>query len=330
MKLDVEQALKNWIPYRLTNADNLLNFNWLYVADRPFAEPFFDETIGKCQGHPHNSTRWRPTSQLSGLLAAAGETSALQPDAFIFHVSRCGSTLLSQLLSIPEQHIVLSEMQLIDDVLRIPYTYPTLDISPEEQDATLKAVIKWMGIRRTGREQRLFIKLDSWHFAFYDTFRRLYPTVPFVFLYRSPDDVLLSHQKHRGMHAVPGLISPELFGLTAGQVQSMSLDEYTANVLESYFRSMLNISETDANIRLLNYQKSGLDMLNQLANALNLEVASTDWERMQERSQYHSKRPGQVFQEDRPEKPLPHYLETAMSLYHTLDVRRAYHHQLQQ
>ncbi|GAB3712052.1 hypothetical protein GCM10027592_50220 [Spirosoma flavus] len=312
-------VLKGWIPYRLNVVDNQLNFRWLYVGEHRFREPFFDETIARCQSHSYNSSRWHPTTQLSGLLAAAEHSQAVEPDAFIFHVSRCGSTLLSQLLSIPEEHCVISEMPLIDNVLRLPYTHPTVELLPEEQDATLKAVITMLGVQRTGYEKRLFIKLDSWHFAFYNTLRRLYPTVPFIFLYRSPDAVLRSHQKHRGMQAVPGVIQPELFGLNASHIQTMSLDSYTAAVLEFYFRSMLNIKSFDANVHLLRYQENGTELFRELVEMLALDVSSIDEQRMFERSRFHAKRPDQPFQESKPIEPIPSFLQPAMNQYYALD-----------
>lgn len=217
---------------------------------------------------------------------------------------------------------MLSEMPLIDEVLRLPYTKPSIVLSNEERDATVKAVIRLLGAKRSGNESRLFVKLDSWNLFFYKTLRRLYPDVPFILLYRSPDAVIRSHQKRRGMQAVPGLIEPELFGFKRDDVQAMTMDEYTAAVLERYFRTMLTSFETDPNVHLLNYQADGTAMLRKLIDTLQLDVSSEEKTQMIERSQYHSKYPSQLFNEALPQEAIPAYLQPVMALYHQLDTNR--------
>src|SRR6202000_668743 len=81
------------------------------------------------------------------------------------------------------------------------------------------AALRFYGQDRniTGRESdsktHLIIKADSWHRFFYDQLRRLYPDVPFVMIYRKPNEVFRSHRKQPGLHSVPGLIEPQLFNI---------------------------------------------------------------------------------------------------------------------
>src|SRR6202012_5996296 len=118
--------------------------------------------------------------------------------------SRCGSTLITQLLGLDPNHVTLSEVPFIDELLRargLP------DIS-----AAVKAALVCYGQNRTGVEQRLFVKTDSWHLSFYRELREWFPGIPVVLLYRSPDEVLYSQRKRRGIHAVPGIIASDLLG----------------------------------------------------------------------------------------------------------------------
>jgi hypothetical protein len=314
----MEQPLKNWIPYQLTITDQQLLFRWLSVGTHRFAEPFFEETIVRCKSHPVNATGWHSATTLDGLVQAAQESVSIAPTAFIFHVSRCGSTLLSQLLGLPERHITLSEMPLLDEILRLPCREPAISLSSDERDAALKAVVRLMGSQRTGHETRFFIKLDSWHLLFYDTFRRLYPTVPFILLFRSPDAVIRSHQKRRGMQAVPGLIEPELFGFDPTVSQHMTLDHYTATVLERYFQQMLAIQEADENVYLLPYQDSGVAMLEELTTLVAMDATPAEWTAMAQRSQYHGKYPDQPFQQDVLQPVAGSYMEPVRQLYQQL------------
>ncbi|GAB3965179.1 hypothetical protein GCM10028806_03940 [Spirosoma terrae] len=285
--------MTNWVPYQLERFSKSVLCEWFYAGTNRFAEPFFDETIVRCMSHPYNSSPYKATTTLESLIDVSLRSTPIEPTAFIFHISRCGSTLLSQLLAIPERHIMVSEMPLIDSTLRHSY------LTPAQKESVLAAVIRLLGRQRSGKESHLFIKLDSWHFGFYDTFRRLYPEVPFILLYREPEAVMVSHQHRRGMHSVPGLIEPELFGLTLQEVRSMTLDEYLANVLESYFRTMLTMVETDHNAHLLRYQQDGSALLNDLLALISVDIQSSEMDRMIQRSQFHSKFPEQRFREER-------------------------------
>ena len=316
-----DQPLRNWIPYQISVIEGRLLFRWLYVGARRFAEPFFEETIIRCKSDPVNSTGWHSTTTLDGLIQAAQESSSIPPTAFIFHVSRCGSTLLSQLLGLPERHITLSEMPLLDQILRLPYRKPAISLPSNEQNAALKAVIRLMGSQRTGHETRFFLKLDSWHLLFYDTFRRLYPGVPFILLFRSPDAVIRSHQKRRGMQSVPGLIEPELFGFDPAVSQHMSLDHYTAAVLERYFQKMLAIQEADEFVHPLPYQDNGVALLEQLATMGVMDASPAERASMAQRSQYHSKYPDQPFRRDTPEDVSGSFMEPVRKLYEQLAGR---------
>jgi hypothetical protein len=317
---DRSNPLLNWIPHKLLIENNQVLCKWLYVSNKRFTEPFFDETIAKCLSYSQNSTPFKSTSDLDFLIEATEEIDSVPPSAFIFHVSRCGSTLLSQLLSIDERNIVLSEVPLLDEILRLQYK--TESLSEKKTEEVLSATIKLLAQKRTVNENRLFIKLDSWHIGFYKTIRKLFPDVPFIFLYRSPDEVIRSHQKQRGMHSVPGLIEPQVFGLSSEEINDIDMDAYLSNVLESYFSTILTNLEHEKNILLLNYVEGGMSMLQRIANKLSYNFNEKLLTEMKERSQFHSKRPEVTFAEENEKQPVPPYQKKAMELYHQLEEKR--------
>ena len=142
-------SLEQWVPHKLIIHNGQWLCRWLNVGDTPFSEPFFEDTISKCRSNgvpPYHSV-----SHVELLPEWAGNLGSVQPSAFIFHISRCGSTLLSQLLGIQRGNVVLSEVPVFDELLRA-------QVAPE----ILKAAIDFYGQKRTGDEQRLFIKTDSW------------------------------------------------------------------------------------------------------------------------------------------------------------------------
>ncbi|HEX6192374.1 MAG TPA: sulfotransferase [Chitinophagaceae bacterium] len=301
--------LHQWVPYKLSPDHGQTICRWLFVGDQPFSEPFFDDTISRCQSY--DSYRPHSVSNTELLETWAAELPAVQPTAFIFHISRCGSTLLSQLLGLNPGHIVLSEVPFIDDILRVPYKqqeYPAFD-----QISALQAAIRLYGQKRTGHESRLFIKTDSWHVFFYKAIRALYPGVPFILLYRDPREVIHSHRKKRGMQAVPGVIEPAIFGFE--EPLTSNLDEHMAKVMEKYFAMFLEITNSDPHALLVNYNDGMMRVMENIAAFTGLPLSKEEYDQMQTRCSYHGKFPGQAFAEASAPDERPSYLEKCMNLH---------------
>ncbi|GAA4453612.1 hypothetical protein GCM10023189_18930 [Nibrella saemangeumensis] len=312
--------LRHWIPYKLLSSEGQLLFRWLYLADEPLNAPFFEDTRQRCLQHPFNAGSPAVISSLDGLINMAQTVPSVAPSAFIFHVSRCGSTLLAQLLSLNNRHIVLSEVPLLDTVLRLSDNEK--NVPARQQGQAFQAILRLLSQPRTGQETHVFVKLDSWHILAYETIRRLYPTTPFVLLYRAPDAVLRSHRNQRGMQAIPGLIPAEFIGSPLGLVTGMDLDVYMAYVLQRYFEAMLAVAEKDANCLLINYQADGMTMMHELIPFLQLTLTEADYAAMEDRCGYHGKYPDREFTAENPVAEFSTYLQPALLLYHQLEEKR--------
>lgn len=317
--LIAQPPLANWIPYKLVRENGQWICKWLYTAGVPFTDPFFDETILKCKSQPNNSRVFHCVSTLNDLPAFAQSLPSVEPTAFIFHISRCGSTLLSQMLSLDPETISLAEVPVIDRMLRLLHNE-----EENEQVATeaLKATIAMHAQKRRGDEKHLFIKLDSWHIFFYDVLHKLYPDVPCILLYRSPDEVLRSHQKHRGMHGVPGVIHPDIFGLTEDEISELGLDEYTSAVLERYLVKFLEFAKKDDRTLLLNYNQGIMPIMKQVLSFTGVTMSSEVMAAMEARSRFHSKFPDKSYTPDEEREALPDCLMDTMAAYHKLEAIR--------
>ena len=286
------------VPHRMSvEPDRDLSFRWLYVGEKRFTEPFFEETISRCMGFPQNSSGSLPTIKAQELIAAAEAVDAVEPTAFVFHVSRCGSTLVSQLLSLDERCIVLSEVPVLDDILRLPFKKERPSPGPSPEDL-FRAALRILGKRRGVQEQHLVVKFDSWHTMFFHRIRQCYPRVPAVLLYRSPREVLRSHQKQIGMQAIPNLIEPEVFGFDTQQISDLHPIPYLVRVLERCFQESLRILETDALAWPLSYHDGALTMVQQLALHSDIRLCDQAITTMKARLARHSKRPDTLFGEE--------------------------------
>jgi hypothetical protein len=152
----------------------------------------------------------------------------------ISHVSRCGSTLVARWLGAAPDRLVLSEPAPLDAVLRLDTRMPR-----HEHVRLVRSVVAAMAQPRTGTEKRAFIKLDAWHTQHLPLIREAFPEAPVLGLAREPVEVLVSSERQRGGHMVPGALPPETFGMTWADLAVVAPADYMARVLLSVFAGML-------------------------------------------------------------------------------------------
>ena len=311
-------TLRNWIPLRRQKSGEELLCEWLHVGDRRFTEPFFDDTIRACRFGEAVHRRYKSLSNLDSMLEWSEGMSALPLTAIIFHVSRCGSTLLSQLLAADEKNAVLSEVPFFDEMLRLPFQRFNVSVSRSED--YFRGALSFYGQQRIDGQQHLFIKADCWHLHFYEQLRRMFPRVPFFLLYREPMAVLRSQQQQRGLQSVPGLIEPEVFGLTMEQCRDTNLDRYMANVLATLFQKMTQIVTKDPLAFPLDFARGMDNNVRKIYQQLRLPLDPALAALFEERCRFHGKRPQQVYAVDPVVQEIPVFAEEVMHLYQKLTL----------
>jgi Sulfotransferase family len=342
---------KNWIPSKLTFRNGTLMAKWQFVGDLSFAEPFFEGVIQKSMQLEENKQDTPVMTTLDELSEIAEKMPHIAPDAFIFHVSRCGSTIMTQLLGLDERNVVVSEPSILDEALRefafkinhnigfdpnLQATFRMIgrrtlpsdsmedmtgnreELDEETIEKTIYSIVKMLGQKRTGNEQKLFIKLDSWHIFYYENLRKLYPNTPFIFSYRRPDEVIRSQMQSNGMHAVPGLVLLELFGMDYFQITMKSQEEFVTKILEKYHEKFLSIIAKDSNVLFINYKDGIMQKMDKIANFLNLTFDEELKKKMIERSGFHSKYPNRTFSEEPLGTEIPDYQQNVFAMYEEL------------
>lgn len=309
-----KHPLQNWIPYKLNFEAEEILCEWLYIGEKQFTESFFDSTILACKNYIQNKSQFKSTSSIDAIFSFIENIESIEPTAFIFHVSRSGSTLLTQLFSLDKDNIVVAEAPFFDQILReIPFS--KFNISEEEIIKTFKASIYFYGKKRNGNESDYFIKLDSWHLMYYEIIRKAFPETPFIFSFRKPEEVLKSHQKQAGLQAVPGLIQPEIFGIDLSEHHLLNHNFYLAVVLEKYFEKLIYIIENDKNCLFIDYSEGVLPIINKIEQFLKLNIKPEIKEKMAERSQFHSKKPNEIFDEKTSDIEKGVYFQKLQDLY---------------
>jgi hypothetical protein len=200
---------------------------WYYLGTAPLREPFYDQTLQRAQT-PFNSLFAHRTN-MDVLAQWHEESPGLKPSGFIFHMSRCGSTLVSRMLAGLPRHLVISEAGPVDALARPPLSGQVAPI--ERRLAWFRWMVSALGQKRTGGEERYFVKFDSRTTLDLAFIRQAFPEVPWIFVYRDPAEVLASHLSDPAPAMIPGIVGRGGLDLPPAQALAMTPEEYGARVL---------------------------------------------------------------------------------------------------
>ena len=238
------EHLQGWLPVNVGWQATEPRIEWHYAAGQRFTEPFFEQTVARLHRRPFNRLFTQRT-KINVLEECFALRKGLPPKGFIFHLSRCGSTLVSQILAALPRNIVISEAPPLDSIIRAGVFRPTT--TDDEKIAWLQWMVAAIGQNRDSQAEQLFIKFDSWNTLDLDLISRAFPAVPWIFLYRHPLEVLVSHRRVRGMGMVTGLIKHR-----AITRHSTNLDEYATYILSLICASVLK-QQCNPNAQFVNY-----------------------------------------------------------------------------
>jgi hypothetical protein len=278
-----------WLPARVRGEGGESLLDWAYFGDRRLTEPFYEDSVARARADGQALI----TTRLADLPNWTGPA-ALEPTGLIFHMSRCGSTLVSQMLAACSANIVVSEASPIDAVVR-------LEASEAERVALLRAMAGALGQIRKPGETRFFLKLDSWHARALPLFRRAFPRTPWAFLYREPAAVIVSHARRTGMQMVSELVPAAFYGLDgAGQTWG---EDYFAQVLATICDAIVREYPGGGGL-LVNYQDLPGALWSRMLPHFGVAPTPTELEAMAAAARFDAKSPTTLFVPDSDTKRL--------------------------
>ncbi|HEY2134640.1 MAG TPA: sulfotransferase [Xanthobacteraceae bacterium] len=281
-----------WLPAQIRWTAQGPLLDWCHLGDLRLTDPFFEQTVGRAMTHPFNLV-FRRSTPLDVLDAPA--RFELRPAGFIFHMSRCGSTLISQMLASLPQNVVLSEPGPIDQILRAPARLAGL--TADRLAAWVRAMAAALGRSRQPDERDLFIKFEGWHVLLFGLIRRAFPDVPWVFVYRDPVEVMASLARMRPAQMLPGGIDPGLTGIAAADAADMSLDRYGALVLAQFCGAALRHYGTDGGL-LIGHSELPEAVCTRLTDHFGLRYGGAELAHMRAAAQRNAKHPDAPYADD--------------------------------
>lgn len=263
-------------------------------GDVPDTVPFHEQIVATLRYRPFN--RWfAQRTPLTPAFVAELEADALPLAGLVLHESRCGSTLIAQALKAWPGTRVVSEPGLLDTALTAALT--GMDPTALLFRGALAA------LRQPARDDtRVVIKLDAWHALALGALRSLLPGVPWLFAYRDPLEVLVSHTKEPGRHTVPGML-PDAWLAPAFIDDTQLPIEHAARVLGSLCAAIVPHAQAT---QLVNYAEladaSSGALSTRIPRLFGLDPGAVDRGRYAAALAQHSKHPREAFVDDRAAK----------------------------
>ena len=278
--------LKGFLPVDAVVVDGRPGLQWMDMSGVSLAEPFFQQTVERVR-----DGRRELFTEFDVLLQLEKQLDSVPPTGFIFHSSRCGSTLVSNACRAINNSIVLSEANAIDKLIARLITDPG-DVKTSLYSVFLRGVVHALAQRRTGNEEHLFITFACCSFALIEQIKRIWPNVPWLFLYRDPVETIVSNLKD----VPPWLLDNDrrvlasITGASPAEVSEMSLEELCARTIGSLFSTAHRLANGDE--LLLNYKQLSVPVISSVLRFFKVSPSVTELETIEHGSQIYSKEAG--------------------------------------
>ena len=270
---DSLNGLARWTPVRLDFSGPTPAVDWADLSSERFVDPFFDQTIARWAAGPHARSLVRTGLEALDVL---DREPSLEPAGMIFHLSRCGSTLVSRLLGTLPGVVVVAEPTPLNALLGLD--------PARVDDATVvrlvRLVVRALGRCRHGDEQRLVLKCTSWNIRRQAILAAAFPETPWIWVQRDPARVLASL-----LAMPPGWLrlqatpqhAAQRFGLDPLTIPTMTRPEFAARVLAA----MLEAAATEPSGRLcIDYDELPAAIWQRVTTHFGLEAGGAAIDRM--------------------------------------------------
>jgi hypothetical protein len=279
--------LKGMLPVDAVVVDGRPGLWWMDMSGVSLAEPFFQQTVARAKT---DRNRRELFTEFDVLLQLEKQLDSVPPTGFIFHSSRCGSTLVANACRAINNSIVLSEANAIDKLIA-RFITDAGDIKTSLYSVFLRGVVNALAQRRIGDEEYLFIKFACCSFAQIEQIRRIWPNVPWLFLYRDPVETIVSNLKD----VPPWLLDNDrrvlasIAGTSSGEVTGMPLEELCARTIGSLFSTAHRLAN-DGEL-LLNYKQLTVPVISSVLRFFKVSPSTTELETIEHGIQIYSKEP---------------------------------------
>lgn len=289
MDLEIEN-FKDWSPGRIFQDENgAFMVDWIFLGKERFTAPFHNDTLEDRLREPFNQlfTRQTPIEFLGEIYE---KSKGIKPNGFIFHVSRCGSTLVSQMLAALEKNIVISEASPIDKIIRA-------NVSDEQKIVWLRWMMNALANKRFEVEQNFFVKFDSWSVLDLPLIEKAFPEVSWIFMYRNPVEVIVSNIRQPGAQMIPSAIGKIFPNLNLYEILQFSIEERFARTIAAFCSSAIENADSKLG-KFINYNQLPEAVTGEICEHFGVSFTDEEIEKIKGSSKFSAKSPQQKFSPD--------------------------------
>jgi hypothetical protein len=268
---------------------------WQYVGHGTFAEPFLHDTMkAAAKKHPDRA----PINTDLKILEEFARLPVLtRPSAIIFHITRCGSTLVANAMKTVENSLMLSEPQPFLKLLK-PSTFDTAPYPVDDWQRIRIELLRGVlaaYVQCTGQSTKyLFIKANGWAIMFIDLLRSIWPGIPCVFIYRDPVEVMVSNLRKNATWSTLNERPLELARLFRWPPQigpETTIEEFFARTTGKCIEEM--IEKLDDKTFLLHYDDINTANLVRLLDFIGIERSEFAIDNIEKQLKLYAKDPKQ-------------------------------------
>ncbi len=285
--------IHGWLPVHISVETQVVR--WLDARNLRLAEPFFAATASSLRRNGEYPTLECET-ELSAVERAAGGRSVI-PSGIIIHVTRCGSTLLTNALRGAERAVVLSEIPIfarLFDWIGSPSQYwagvgnnlvrPLTAVFSHYQGNTAPRPV----VVKCGTEGLVLMR----------AIRMALPATPCLVLIRDPVEVLVSIAAITPAFFLESYNSPDIWRLVPPppEVVAGGHIEFWAWIIGRFCTDAIGL--LDAGCRVLDYSQITPDVLKEIAEFFNLSFSEEGERAVNEAFRLDAKHPTSLFESD--------------------------------
>jgi hypothetical protein len=298
----IQKSRRSWLPVGFNFRFSTTPVAWLHFDQQALQEPLFFQSMAKFK------TIIPP---LEGRMSALGEIReraqrlrGVAPAGVIFHVGRCGSTLIANILRLGQNTVVLSEAEPIVSLLGPDPRIPDISLLGGASAELLRDVLTLYAHDGEELRYRIVIKCHALNLLHIRHVRSIWPSTPCVIVIRDPLEIMVSM-----LSRPPGFMSflqhpflaSRLYGWDETEVRGMDAEEYCGRVLGRYFEAALEVADSTP---VIDYENLDAARICRIADCFNVDVPSPDSSALLQIMSAYSKDPRRTrqFSSDREEK----------------------------
>jgi len=282
---DREGVPPGWLPADVGAA----TVRWIRVNSQTPTDPFFDKWVAALRGRiPPPREHETDLASLAHLAAGLPE---VEPAGIIFHVSRCGSTLLANALAAGENVFAIGEAPVFEKMMRLTARREPYSASAGAE--ALRALCRVFGHYRGPSGERLILKTGMGTVVTLRAIRSVWPSVPCVMLIRDPVEVVVSNFQ------TPPRALLEWYDAPAGCIAAPVPEEALGRGLEEFSAWLVGricdaaLVQMDDRCLLLDYRDLTPEAVLRVAEFFRLRLTDGEREALRKSFRFDAKRGGE-------------------------------------